>query len=1572
MSRDNGTTWEALTAGVRAGGTFVIKAAVRDEGGISGIRARETGDAAYQDMLASTNPKPGQWVVEKPAAVEGSAWIPGYKYFITTMGQGGDSALGNNWDQIDAEWTSSKKYNPGASFKYKPGAPSFSGTSWFAQKAEGAQGTISDPAASGYAVQYDGQYFEYIIKVTVDSTAAAYYPSGKTGNYSLELQVLDNNSNPAPYMTMVTYNVMIDNYYPTAQFTTQYNASTSGFYVSGTARDYDSNSGSIQGLERVLVYFQRGTNYMNAAGTVFSGNPAYARGKEGNTPAGSAPAGISNFPVLTLDNGVWKSPHAMVIDRQEFNGDIDMDGTYDEVFQDKGAVKEWAARFNTTKFSDGPLTVHYVIMDLAGNAAHYTQDIYIRNNPPVIREFNLGTDLDGDGIISPWELNAKSFIVAAVNNNNTPADESDDTVSIIPSMAKAIQTDFTVRNNQLRFDLNTFGGNGRKHYRVSYVTARAAPVNSTALTAGEVYTISTTNPGNTDWTSLGAPNNNSGTTFVAAGHASAYREDGTTLTTGAAIGYTGVWAKTGDFAADGQRPSGYSDRAETLFSGGGDFANIPDSIAGNTSALTHDRFFIIKVYDTTVSAGVENQQLAYAVLLNLDTDNVDETPPVAKVIPFYWNSLSDNSLYKNSRNNGHIELEADLPGTFNGTSGVMDKDPKVSGQISIRGTAYDNGRLDSLWVFMDGFDFSFAGAATTSAGSSSRQYVRAAVYSGGGTWNAVDRWQDKGWKFTVNTGAGSDHVHDQTGHSVSWRLDIDTARIAGVAAEDRVFRVLAKDGAPNNSAESNAQTAADQTPYYRMDVVPYVTEVETRLSAFNRSAPSVYARTAQGKYVAAENDPLTVYGFNFGASPEITLAGTVFKGPQLTLGTGSGSRSSWQSAKINSIGTSVKSGDLTLAVNGLSSLNNKNNNGAAINKQPNAVNNNTLTDDVEIDIWQFTEVFKARSETRYPAMKVGPQGQIGFSFANDYRWFNMPGYLYGTNTTDNGNFYSQSLYQNGWGGYSHNTFAFDPSGNTYGAAVNADESSVKQSANFSFFYRVPSATPSVMANQDNYQGTRLNSVRLENTTLPLNAGNANAAGQSYIVDINRIQNPQIVTSMADPKAAVSDANKVNVYMAYYDRTTKQIRFRAGSIGGNRTNTMGADFRARVSGQTFTARNDTDTAVISHNLTVNTPVYVRSTENTAQNKSIQYYVNSVPNPTTFTLKASLTGNAVIFTSNYSYTVSVVEGGFGDLTGYVANNNTSRVDYLDADPAHYQTVAADGEYLPGKTVTYTIPGPNTTRSTTYPQATARKPSPHLALGVVPGTTPGTPDVVVIAWYDSATGQLVFSYNTDPKNNGSKDNWQSNARTVDTNAGEYVSMAVDTDGGIHLAYYSSNGADLKYAYASSYSGNFTPVIVDAYQSVGTHTSITAGKRNIAAPAAAPDWRIAPAISYYASGGGSSLAAKAAYRDYSVVSSGGPAVAGVNEMDMYTGAWEVSTVPAKNSVLEYRISVGAYVDSSGKLQPIPSNPSGAAAVVSGYGYGSGDAASINGPTRVYGNGTLNPVVGYGTTTNLEMAQRK
>ena len=60
---------------------------------------------------------------------------------------------------------------------------------------------------------------------------------------------------------------------------------------------------------------------------------------------------------------------------------------------------------------------------------------------------------------------------------------------------------------------------------------------------------------------------------------------------------------------------------------------------------------------------------------------------------------SDNSLYKNSKENGHIELEKHLEnGNFEASSGIYDKDPKLSGKVKIQGTVNDNKILKDIRV----------------------------------------------------------------------------------------------------------------------------------------------------------------------------------------------------------------------------------------------------------------------------------------------------------------------------------------------------------------------------------------------------------------------------------------------------------------------------------------------------------------------------------------------------------------------------------------------------------------------------------------------------------------------------------------------------------------------------------------------------------------------------------------------------------------------------------------------------------------------------------------------------------
>jgi hypothetical protein len=334
-------------------------------------------------------------------------------------------------------------------------------------------------------------------------------------------------------------------------------------------------------------------------------------------------ANFVNFPVLALINKgdnigeVWESPHAMVIDSQELGAttDTDGDGTFAEMW-DGRVDKIWQARLDTTLFPDGPLTVHYVVMDQAGNATHYQKDIYIGNNRPLIREFNLGTDINGSGSIEADEYMRHSRTVTAIVQG-----KPDETI------ANEINTNFRVRNNRLSVKLNTLFGNTWKYYKVFYVdesTRREA--GPAALVRGTVYTI--IDDGNTDWTRYGAPNRSIGTTFVASGRAdAAHAGEGKAITYdyGAGDGTT----MSGSFTT---HQLGTGDEAVITFN---NFTHMPDSPnkqydGGGNMILMRDKRFIIKVYDATVpgnSLNDETRQLAHAILINVDFDNRDTRRP---------------------------------------------------------------------------------------------------------------------------------------------------------------------------------------------------------------------------------------------------------------------------------------------------------------------------------------------------------------------------------------------------------------------------------------------------------------------------------------------------------------------------------------------------------------------------------------------------------------------------------------------------------------------------------------------------------------------------------------------------------------------------------------------------------------------------------------------------------------------------------------------------------------------------------------------------------------------------------
>jgi hypothetical protein len=844
--------------GIRVSGKFKLTAVAGDDGGITAVRARISGQSTFTDLI-------------KGGVVQGG---------------------------LPAGWT-----------------------------------------AATPALQSNGRY-ESALSFEIDSTLSMGY--GKSGLFTLELQVVDNNDVPQPYQTNGTYTLGVDNFYPSAEITTQYNAATANFYVMGTAKDYDNQSGSVQGLERVLVYFEKGGVYYNARGKRPGDPDSFYSGEWGTIPAMTSYPNVKdmalppvsgkpyapnvtvmqNFPVLKLRNkggnigDVWESPHAMVIDAQELGVavDSDSDGTFAEMWEGR-VDKEWQARLDTTLFPDGPYKVHYIVMDQAGNATHYLGDIYIGNNQPLIREFNLGTDIDGSGAITLW------------TNSNNPGEYMPTpwTVGTTAAGNAELSTNFTVRNYHFGITIDAVNGNGIKHYKVSYVTRNGAALNSTAMTRGAVYTINV--PGNTDWIKYGAPNNNTGTTFVASGPARAINDQGA-ATTGTAWTYAYVSGaeKTGDF-------TGSSATVEFTGSPGtpGDFASIPDTLIGADTTLTHNARFIIKVYDTTVTGGNERDQLAHVALINVDIDNVDETPPTVMIDPFHWKGAGDNSLLNNDRSKGHIELEDELPAMFtSGGTGLMDRDPKVSGEISIRGTAFDNNTIGKLYFKIDGL------TTGGTADPNDSTYTEAAAYSAG-TWTPVDRYNTNGWKFTVT----NEH-HDQQGHSVKWRLDLNTAKVAGVASVDRVLRVVAKDIRSNTQNYSdktgtNQTTALAKTARYRMDIVPYISGIETP----NRTGGGLKdnnIRSAEGRYSVIQGttgDFITVKGFNLNPTANnvriLTEALNTAYNPSAAPTGESFSPTGSIAADYTSFkmtNNSTHSGYLAVFTNSIGTLNNINNNGS--------------------------------------------------------------------------------------------------------------------------------------------------------------------------------------------------------------------------------------------------------------------------------------------------------------------------------------------------------------------------------------------------------------------------------------------------------------------------------------------------------------------------------------------------------------------------------------------------------------------------------------------------------------------
>ncbi|MBR1614012.1 MAG: hypothetical protein IJ673_00890, partial [Treponema sp.] len=849
---------------------------------------------------------------------------------------------------------------------------------------------------------------------------------------------------------------------------------------------------------------------------------------------------------------------------------------------------------------------------------------------------------------------------------------------------------------------------------------------------------------------------------------------------------------------DGHKTGEVFGKSDTLES----TAEAPRSITGDYWSLSDklgadgkDQKVSFTFWDSTeeTTPGTDSQY-AFLRITDLTVDQTDKVAPNVVVEPFFWEGEGEgkNSLYKGSKANGHIELEADLPAyTFSATatSGEYDRDPKVSGKIVIKGSAYDETLLKSLKFSMTDFDSSVATP------------IELATYEKG-VWtnkktNAMDT---NSYEVTV-----TDEYLNQSGHKVNWEIAIDTAHLKDTTKLDAVFTVLANDdAATSHSSASSSGTSAGTTdatkhlPSYQMDVVPYITGIKTNV----RSASGLKdnnIRSASGKYSILANktaNAITVTGFNFSTSKLVAKIANKAIAEGTTLASTAGGVSLTASASDTNTVTIAnsgitKSGYLEIFSNGIRTLNNINENdahdangsgsqiGTAIadyanfyNREPDyyTTKNVRLTDD------RYLRFFDMKSTSikngYYPDMIMDGNDPV-FGYVD----------LNGRNASSPVNFYIPGAYQAQRTKFSGTDASFTDIEYLLGAISTDQMAMVKDEAGkyiHATVYNYAGASMDVVYNDyaedqtwwDNSTGQWVN--RTDGW-----AGGVGYSGYngvfSYQADNNAISlentsfgNGTLIGRYQNIRMAVkgnsTTRNGASVYMAYYDDNTtdKDVIFRTFKIGTNNN-----------------------------------------------------WTNRLNNGNTGTT-----------------------GAYSNL----ADQNT------------------DGRIVAGSSG-----------------------SKYLDMAVT------SDNIVVIVYYDVNDARLKLKYSSaaiDGSSTNPNVTWKESSVTFPDYVGTDVSIALDSNDGIHIAAFDAGDSDLMYMYMPSYnSSTLKTVRVDQASSVGNWTRIRM-KDDV------------PYIAYYNSTeAGSREPIKLAYfadTENPIASADVAEIQGVDENNYTTGKWEYMTIPA------------------------------------------------------------------------------
>lgn len=755
-----------------------------------------------------------------------------------------------------------------------------------------------------------------------------------------------------------------------------------------------------------------------------------------------------------------------------------------ETLEVTGSQYTWTASIFSDRIPDGPVEIHVVTIDKAGNINRGSIATSIQNKRPRIAKVLLGTDLDHNGtydFYSDSEIKYEGNVTQATYNNRNFGEfnyySAVDANGVAQSSVTLSSEKFKIKNGMCILP-EFIGGNGTLKYNM-IVGDRAAEEAQKGTDTLKTLTTGTD--------SLKVAN-----------------RDGTK-------------AKIDEVKVNDD--SSY-------------FTHFPQGgiLLDNEALASHEsetpKYFAFTFWDETEET-VQGTDSQWALLnIPVIVDVKDDTPPNASFKPFFWNGKGkgNNSLAYNEKGIalGHIELESDLTDALK--TSHYGTGPKVSGTIVLRGTASDETLLTGLSVKAAGTE------------------IASAKYENG-------VWSSENGLTVTNV-----RDVDQTGHEVTWELEYETPS----AQANLDLTVTATDGGTNSSPEAEESTAPalgtekeKLTARYTVDVVPYVTNVKTMLSTVGgkeEAAWSTYGRTSTGAYVAgqswAKNTGIT--GEKSGSAETVTLYGFNLAGGTVESSNGGSATLSTVSDTDNSFKFSVKdfkSGDYTVTVNGIPSINNKNSNDSKgsytgsdaeqmYNRMPNGTTNNNLTDDFKMNIWdiRYDAATSQGGTLKEAVMRIAPgSDKIGFAFTNGASKFSMGG-------KKDGNSYQ--IWQSNYADFNNVSFVYDKNGNSYGTATGLD-TFPDGSGDFAGRFTFMSSQWGICntgAMDDNYWGK--NKLRME--SIGIKGSKVQGSDQNTcIMDTYRFRSPTLATTM--------HGNSTSVYLAYYDTFQKQIRFRYGTF-----------------------------------------------------------------------------------------------------------------------------------------------------------------------------------------------------------------------------------------------------------------------------------------------------------------------------------------------------------------------------------------------------------------------------------------